>query len=314
MAKDNLKIGIALGSGGAKGLAHIGVLRVLEKHGIKPDLVTGASMGAVIGAAYCLGMGVDDLEKNAEEFFSASSIFSTRNFHFFHESLIRREDIRKAFYAFVRDKTFDDLKIKFMALGLNLESGHEVRMTEGKLLDAVEAASAIPGIFPPVFVEGRYLVDGGLVNATPVDYLREQNMDIVIGIHTTNLTSRQYIAGMIWDKYYKKPKGLEQTKHSMLEQAKLNMTLMAHILLRTIEIARRLNAKVAFLTAHPDVIVRPFTVDIGMLQFERVKEAIKYGERAMESQMPKLLKLIEEKKKDKKAGKNPKQEGKLPKV
>ncbi|MFC1655745.1 patatin-like phospholipase family protein [Patescibacteria group bacterium] len=296
---NKVSIGLALGSGGAKGLAHFGVLKVLEKNGIKPDMITGSSMGAVIGAAYALGMPLKELEEKAYKFFSSSHIFKVRNFHFFHESLIRADDIRKGFYEFVGDHTFKDCKIPFMALGLDLESGEEVRITSGKLIDAIEAASAIPGIFPPVFFNGRYLVDGGLVNPTPVDYLREKNVDIIIGIHMTNITSKQFISAMVWDKFYKKPGKLKKQKHGMLEQAKLNMTLMVHILLRTIEIARKLNAKIAFLTAHPDVVVQPYTMDIGMLEFERIGEAIRYGEEAMEREMPKLLKMIEERKKDK---------------
>jgi NTE family protein len=299
---EKVSIGIALGSGGAKGLAHFGVLKVIEQNNIKLDLITGSSMGAVIGAAYALGMPLDELQEKAYKFFSASHIFRINNFHFFHESLIRAEDIRKGFFEFVGDKTFDDCKIPFMALGLDLESGNEVRITKGKLLNAIEAAAAIPGIFPPVFVDGKYLVDGGLVNPTPVDYLREKNMDIVIGVHTTNLTSRQFISGMVWDKYYKKPDKIQKTKHGMLERAKLNITLMVHILMRTIEVARKLNARVSFLTAHPDIIVRPYTVDIGMLEFDRMDEAVECGEEAMKKELPKLMKLIERKKEDKKKG------------
>ncbi|MBD3156835.1 hypothetical protein GF369_03325 [Candidatus Peregrinibacteria bacterium] len=298
MPVEGLKVGIALGSGGAKGLAHIGILKVLEENGIQPDLVTGASMGAVLGAGYSLGMSIEDLQKKAYRFFSTNSIFSPNNFHYFHESLIRQDDIRKAFYEFVGDKTFDDCKIPFMALGLDLEEGKEVRMTEGRLLEAIEAASAIPGIFPPVFVDGKYLVDGGLLNPTPVDYLRENDMDIVIGVHTENMTARQYISAMVWDKFYTKPEQLKKTKHGMLEQAKLNITLMIHILMRTIEVARKLNEKISFLTGHPDIVIEPYTMDIGMLQFERIKEAVKFGEEAANKQMPKLKKLIKEKKKD----------------
>lgn len=298
MPTDGLKVGIALGSGGAKGLAHIGILKVLEENGIVPDLITGASMGAVIGAGYALGIPIKELEKKAEKFFVVNNIFSPNNFHYFHESLIRAEDIRKAFYEFVGDSTFDDCKIPFMALGLDLEEGKEVRMTKGRLLDAIEAASAIPGIFPPVFVDGKYMVDGGLLNPTPVDYLRESNMDIVIGIHTENMTARQYISAMVWDKFYKKPKELEKTKHGILEQAKLNIMLMVHILMRTIEVARKINKKVSFLTGHPDIIIEPYTMDIGMLQFERIAEAIKYGEEAANKTMPKLKKLIKDKKRD----------------
>lgn len=298
MPTDGIKIGLALGSGGAKGLSHIGILKVLEKNGIKPDLVTGASMGAVLGAGYCLGMPIDELQEKAFKFFATNSIFSPNNFHYFHESLIRIEDIRKAFYEFVGDSTFADCEIPFMALGLDLEEGKEVRMIEGRLLEAIEASSAIPGIFPPVFVDGKYMVDGGLLNPTPVDFLRESQMDIVIGVHTENLTARQYISAMVWDKFYKKPDELKKSKHGMLEQAKLNITLMIHILMRTIEVARKLNEKIAFLTGHPDIIIEPYTMDIGMLQFERIVEAVKYGEEAAEKQMPKLMQLIKDKKKD----------------
>jgi NTE family protein len=299
MKEKKLKIGIALGSGGAKGLAHIGVLKVLEKFGFKPDLVASSSMGAVIGAAYCLGMSLEEIEEKGKFILARTNIFNISNFHFFQESFIKAEDIRKIFYEFVGDKTFDDCKIPFMALGLDLESGKEVRITSGKLIDAIEASSAIPGIFPPVFIDEKYLVDGGLLNPTPVDYLREKNMDIIIGVHTTNITSKQFISGMIWEKFYKKPKGMPKTKRGMLEQAKLNMTLIVHILMRTIEVARKLNAKISFLTAHPDLIIRPYTMDIGMLEFDRIDEAIKCGKEAMEKELPKLFKIVEAKKKDK---------------
>jgi len=297
-----LKIGLALGSGGAKGLAHIGVLKVLEKYGIKIDLIAGSSMGGVVGASYALGMPIDEIEKRAREFFVASKIFSMSNFHFFQESLIRADDIRKAFYAFVEDHTFDDCKIKFLTLGLDLEAGKEIQLNTGKLVDALEASAAIPGIFPPVFVDGRYMVDGGLMNPTPVNYLREANMDVLIAVHVTNMTSKQFISGMVWDKYYKKPKSLQKTHRGMMEQAKLNMTLMIHILMRTIEVGRKLNSKIAFLSAHPDVVVTPYTEDIGMLQFERIDEAIQHGEEAMEKLIPKLLEIIARKKHDREAG------------
>jgi len=295
--KRQLKIGLALGSGGAKGLAHIGVLKVLDKYGIKLDMLAGVSMGAVIGAAYALGTPVEEIEAKAMEFFAASNIFSFHNFHFFQESLIRMDDIRKSFFAFVGDKRFEDCKFKFITLGMDLESGQEVTLSRGRLLEAIEASSAIPGVFPPVFVDGHYMVDGGLLNPTPVNYLREANMDVVLGVHLSNVTTKQFISAMVWDKFYKKPKGIK-TKHTMLEQAKLNMSLMIHILMRTIDVAQRVNGKIVMLTAHPDIIVTPYTEDIGMLQFERIKDAVRFGEEAMEKAMPRLLKIIEQKKKD----------------
>jgi len=292
-----IKIGIALGSGGAKGLSHIGVLKVLKKYGIELDMIAGTSMGAVIGAAYATGMPVDEIEKLAYRFFSASSIFSLHNFHFFQESLIRADDIKKSFYAFVDEKKFEDCNIKFISVGIDLESGQEIMLSKGSLLDAIEASSAYPGVFPPVFVDGHYLVDGGMLNPTPVNYLREANMDIVIGVHLSNISTKQFISGMVWDKFYKKPAGI-QKKHGMLEQAKLNMTLMVQILMRMIEVSQKLNSKIVFLSSHPDLVIKPYTEDIGAFQFERIKEAIEYGEQAMEKEMPKLLQIIEMKKKD----------------
>ena len=292
-----LKIGIAFGSGGAKGLAHIGVLKVLKKYGIEVDMIAGTSMGAVIGAAYASGMSIEEIEKLANKFFSASSIFSLHNFHFFQESLIRPDDIKKSYYSFVGDKRFEDCKIKFISVGIDLESGQEIQLSQGRLLDAIEASSAYPGVFPPVFVDGHYLVDGGLLNPTPVNYLREANMDVVIGVHLSNISTKQFISGMVWDKFYKKPVGIEK-KHGMLEQAKLNMTLMVQILMRMVEVAQKLNSKIIFLTAHPDLVIKPYTEDIGVFQFERIKDAIKFGELAMEKEIPKLLQIIEMKKKD----------------
>ena len=196
-----------------------------------------------------------------------------------------QDDIRKAFYEFVGDNTFADCKIPFMALGLDLEEGQEVRMTEGRLLESIEAASAIPGIFPPVFVDGKYMVDGAL----NLDYLRESDMDIVIGVHTENLTYNG-VGKILYQAGAKKDKGIWSKRSSILQ--------MIHILMRTIEVARKLNEKISFLTGHPDIVIEPNTMDMGMLQFERIKEAIKFGEDAAKKQMPKLKKLIKEKSKD----------------
>ncbi|MBU1446094.1 patatin-like phospholipase family protein [Patescibacteria group bacterium] len=300
---NTLKIGIAFGSGGAKGLSHIGVLRVLDKYGIKLDLIAGTSMGAIVGGIYALGIDTQEIERRMREFFSNNTIFSSRNFHFFHESLIRQDDIADVFNGVIGDAKFEDTKIDFMALALDLESGLEHRMTTGKMAKAMEAASAIPALFPPVYMDTKYLVDGGLMNATPVDYLREKKMDIVIGVHTKSVTAKQYISAMVWEKFYKKPAGMKTKKRGMLEQAKINMTLLVHILMRTIEVARKLNSKISFLTAHPDVVITPETEGMGLLEFNKIDEAIKAGEVAMEEQMPKLLEVIARKQAELKAKK-----------
>jgi len=296
----DLKIGIAFGSGGAKGCAHIGILRVLNQYGIKLNLIAGTSMGAIVGGMYAIGLNPDEIERRFHEFFGENTLFSSRNWHYFHESLLREEDIDAGFEGMVGDATFDDLKIPFMALALDLEAGQEQRLLSGSMAKALVAASAIPGLFPPVYIDGKYLVDGGLVNATPVDYLREKKMDIVMGVHMSSISAKQYISAMVWDKYYKKPDTMKQKKRGLIEQAKLNITLLIHIISRTMDVARKLNSKIAFLTAHPDVVIKPETYGMGLLEFRKIDMAIKAGEIAMEAEIPRLLEIIKRKKAEKK--------------
>lgn len=295
---EKVKIGIAFGGGGAKGFAHVGVLKVLEKYGIKADFIAGSSVGAILGSAYSLGYSGDDILERAVTF---KKKFSTlRNFNFFSESLIKDKVINKAIKEVVGEHTtFEDLKIPFIATVVDLESGQEITINQGKLWEVARASSAIPFVFTPVFLAGKYVIDGGTLNNVPVDHVRAQkNIDIVICVDLGGMTSRQYISAMVWEKYYRKPKTFE-IYPSFLTKWKLNMNLLAHIFLRTIDIMRKVGEKQKMTSAHPDITIKPHVETISLLEFERHAEAVESGMQATENIMPQLMELIEKKKVEK---------------
>lgn len=170
-------IGVALGGGGARGFAHIGVLRVLEDNNIPINEIAGTSMGAAIGGLYSAGIRIEELEKMAETLewnkitdISPSNIaglllvnelLDTRNF----ESYLKK---------IVGDKKIDELKIKFKAVSCDLKTGEPIVFKEGSLVDAIRASSSIPGVFKPLEYKHRYLVDGGIVSNLPVEYLESE--------------------------------------------------------------------------------------------------------------------------------------------
>ena len=197
------------------------------------------------------------------------------------------------------ETTFEDTKIPFLVTAVDLESGKEITISKGKLWEAARASSAIPFIFSPRFLNERYLVDGGLLNNIPVDHLRAQkDLDLIIGIDLGGMTSRQYISAMVWEKYYKKPSAFHLAP-SFLTKIRLNMILMAHIFLRSIDILREISQKQRLEEAKADLIINPNVEAISLLDFERYEEAVAIGIEAAEAAMPKLLKLIEQKKADK---------------
>jgi NTE family protein len=176
---EETKIGYALGGGAVRGAAHIGALRALEDAGLRPDFIAGTSIGAIIGAAYAAGRTTEDLERRFSDLDWFSLVRPTLKLK---HSLL---DTRKML-GFVRDKlglsTFESLRTPFAAVTCDLQSGERVALTRGDLVRALGASSALPGIFPPVEIEGRMLVDGGVVENLPVATVRRMGAGFVIGV------------------------------------------------------------------------------------------------------------------------------------
>jgi NTE family protein len=172
------KLGLVLGSGAARGWAHVGVIRGLEEIGVRPDIVAGCSVGALVGGAWLVG-GLDEFEAWARELSPLSAI-GAFNFWVNRGGLV---DTRPAFEAFAAfDKKIEDLPVKFGAVAADLGTGEEVWMTQGSVIEAARASSAIPVLFHAVQRGQRWLVDGAVANPAPVSLARYLGADIVVSV------------------------------------------------------------------------------------------------------------------------------------
>ncbi|OGS38823.1 MAG: hypothetical protein A2551_02990 [Elusimicrobia bacterium RIFOXYD2_FULL_34_30] len=206
------KIGLALGGGGARGLAHIGVLRTLEKNGIFPDYIAGTSMGAILGAMYCCGMTTNEIEHKIKIFLT-TEIYKKMRFESMLNSEIKTvlddligkikkktlvflSGVKMAFIEkivmdemiafFLPDIDFQDLKIPFACVAIDICHGREVILKEGPIQEAVISSMSIPGIMPPVKFNDNILVDGGAVRVIPIKVVRDMGSDFLIGVDVSS--------------------------------------------------------------------------------------------------------------------------------
>lgn len=172
------KIGLALGSGGARGLAHIGILKVLEEEKIPVSMIAGSSIGSLIGSFYGAGQKVDELEK-------ISVAFQRKYFLDFTVpklGFIVGNRIKDFIRIFTYNKNIEDLHIPVSIVATDIHTGERVVFRHGPVADAVRASIAIPGIFVPEKINGRLLVDGGVIDRVPISVVKEMGADIVIGV------------------------------------------------------------------------------------------------------------------------------------
>ena len=175
------KIAVALGGGVARGWAHIGVMKALVKAGIAPDIVVGTSIGAVVGGCYAAGK-LDELEEFACRL-TRRKVFGFLDFNLSGSGLISGHRLCDEFDRHLEDVQIQDMPRRYIAVATELGTGHEVWLTRGRLVDAMRASYALPGIFRPVSVAGRWLVDGALVNPVPVSAARAMGARTVIAVN-----------------------------------------------------------------------------------------------------------------------------------
>lgn len=175
-------IGLALGGGAARGFAHVGVLRTLLAHGIKPEIVAGTSIGAVIGGCYAAGQ-LDALEIWARRL-TRRRILSYLDVSLSGAGLINGGRLARELEAAIGAVKIEELAMRFAAIATEIDTGHEIWLTRGRMIEALRASYALPGVFTPVRIGGRWLVDGALVNPVPVSAARALNARVVIGVNT----------------------------------------------------------------------------------------------------------------------------------
>lgn len=254
------KIGLALGSGSARGWAHIGVLRALEERGIRPSVVSGASTGSLVAAA-CASEQVDDLERWVRGL-TKIDVWRLMDASFGGGGVMTGNKLMRAVREQLADLAIEDLPCKFGAVAADLHSGREVWIRSGSMLSAVRASSGLPGLFTPVQHEGQWLIDGGVVNPVPVSLCRALGADYVIAV---NLNRRPA------DAVAARKADAEGTQASMMEVMYTSIAIMQDQIMRS-----------RLVGDPPDLLVRPRLSGFNLMDFHRAAEAIAEGYAAME--------------------------------
>ena len=268
------KVGLALGTGAARGLAHIGVLEVLEKEGIPIDIIAGTSIGALIGILYAQGKNSTLIKKLALET-GLGRILTLMDLTLPRTGFIGGKRIKVWLRSVIgQDVQFSDLKIPFACVATDIMTGGEVVMNHGSVLEAVRASISIPGIFTPVNHEGRYLVDGGLVNPVPISVLKNMGAEFIIAVNVIpdiSIDNRSYWTG----------------KKGSKEFRELNIF---DVLMQSIYIGIHALAKTA--TNDADVVIEPQVAYISPGDFLRARECVLQGELAMQDVILKLKRQL----------------------
>jgi NTE family protein len=274
-----MDIAIALGGGGARGFAHVGVLRALERGGCNICAVAGTSIGGIIGAAYACGFSPDEIERQVAEV-GMSDLLKARPKGV---GLLGVDRIEERIRAVVGDMTFAETRIPLALTAADLETGEEILITEGSIVEAVLATIAIPGIFPPMLFGGHRLVDGAVLDPVPVGAARELFEGPVVAVNLSPKPGSTSDAG----------------RSSPLDSipggewiTRLRPGQALQIFLRSTEISGRMFAELRLQIDKPEVIIRP---DVGMVGlFDRVstKEMVARGEAAAQVALPEIEALF----------------------
>lgn len=298
------RVGLALGSGSARGWAHIGIIEALEEAGIHPEVVCGASIGALVGAAYASG-NLPWLHEWVEtlSWWDVVRLMDVR----LNGGFIEGERLMEIFREYVEDQEIGKLSCRFAAVATDLETGREQWLEEGSLLDAVRASMALPGLFSPARYQERWLVDGGLVNPVPVSLCRALGAEVVIAVN---------LNGDIVGKRRKRPQEraahegrLDPLMNRLNESLRRNLPAallssgrgadgsgspgLFTVLLDSINIMQDRITRSRMAGDPPDIYLAPRLAHLGVLDYDRAAEAIEQGRRSMEKALPELLSVLE---------------------
>ncbi len=258
---------LALGGGGAKGHAHLGVLRCLEAHDIEIAAIAGTSAGGIIGACYAAGYTPDELVVYFQQF-DQDKLYGRLPED--GPSLLGVAGLKKMFDDLIGERTFADLKIPLVLTAVDLNSGCEVRLSEGRVVDAVLATMAVPGIFPPRPWDDALLVDGGVTNPVPVAPAR--NLAPHLPVVAVSLTAPPQIA-------HRLPAMLTPPEIPVLEYvARTRVAQAFNIFVQAINMSSVHLTELRLQLDRPDVLLRPNVHDIGVLDYVNIAELARRGE------------------------------------
>jgi NTE family protein len=295
-------IGIALGGGAARGWAHIGVLKALVEAGLEPDIVAGTSIGAVAGACYVTGR-LDALEEFAANL-TRRRVFGFLDFNFAGSGLITGQRLSSRLEAHLQDFCIEKLKRKFVAVATELGTGHEVWLNKGSLVNALKASFALPGIFRPVKINGRWLIDGALVNPIPVSVCRALGARIVIAVTLNGGLGGR--GSIIHDQEAlsepplppgdvvpgKNGRAAIHLLHRQIFGRSDDAPGISAVMMDAINITQDRIARSRLAGDPPDIIIAPKVGEIGLFEFHRAAEGIAEGKSATTKQLDDLGVLV----------------------
>jgi NTE family protein len=277
------KIAIALGSGSARGWAHIGVLKALKREGIEPDIICGSSIGALVGAAYAHDH-LDDLEYWVRNL-SRWKLLRFLDVTFSRGAVVHAERVRRELGEVIADHQvmIEDLKKPFATVATDMMSGREIRFLHGSLHDAVLASTAIPGFLPPIFYQGRWLIDGGVVNPVPISLCRNFEPDVVLAVNLNGNIIRGPKANT---------KEFAGSDAESQVDAIVTPPGMFDSFAKAINIMQDRVTRSRMAGDPPDCLITPRISSIDMMEFDRSGEAIEAGEAAVERQLAEIKYIL----------------------
>ena len=303
-------IGLALGGGSARGWAHLGILRKLDAAGIRPKVVVGTSIGAVVGGSWAAGK-LDELETFARSL-SKRSMLGMMDWSLPGSGLLSGDRLKRALEDRFRGAMIEDLPVRFAAIATELRTGHEIWLTRGSITDAMRASYALPGIFVPVNIGGRWLMDGALSNPIPVSVARALGAEMIIAVNLhTDVLGR---SGVIHEHGGEEP--LPEAPSPEQDEARRGLfSTMSNrffnpfaaaptpappiderpgiltVMLDAFNVTQDRIARSRLAGDPPDVTVEPKIGGIGLSEFHRAEEAILAGEAAVAKVLPDILEI-----------------------
>ena len=266
--KKGAKLGLVLGSGGARGFAHIGVLKVLEENQIPIHCITGSSAGSMVGGMYSAGVSIKEIEKLVSKL-SFTMIARLLLPTFAKGGLADSERVIKYIKPAVGDKRIEELDIKFGSVSTDLYSGKAVEFRKGDLLESIKSSIAIPGVFKPVMTDGKCLVDGGVVNPLPINLAKKMGAEFILAVD---------VISAVYDFH----------KNTSI----FKVPALPKSILLSINIFERNIIKNIIHKFKPDVLIRPKMTDVGVFDFHKGHESIESGQNAMNEALSKVRHLI----------------------
>ncbi len=290
-------LGVALGGGVAKGWAHIGVLKTLCDAGLRPDIIVGTSIGSVVGGCYA-AQKLDELEEWVNEL-TVRKVFKYLDFNLKGQGVLGGVKLQKLLSEKLDDIAIADLDKKFIAVATECKTGREIWLNKGKLVKAMSASYALPGIFKPVNFNGTYLMDGAIVNPVPVSVCRALGADMVIGVNLNKNIFQK--GGFITDAHFLEEDNQtelfdrqdqqsddEKRDHSALkllhrqlvERKNGEAPGISTALLDAFNITQDRIARARLAGDPPDLMINPHLEGVSLFDFHKGEEAIKRGEKA----------------------------------